>query len=101
MKSYQRFLSQNAGFDLYWLKKDKQKIEETINCPECGNSQINKDYSRAELVCKNCGLVIDAEIIDHSPEWRAFNNEQQEKRARVGAPMTYTRHDKGLSTILW
>lgn len=82
------------------IKKDKQKIEETINCPECGNTHINKDYSRAELVCKNCGLVIDAEIIDHSPEWRAFDNEQQEKRARVGAPMTYTRHDKGLSTMI-
>ena len=80
--------------------KEKQKIEETINCPECGSANLNRDYSRAELVCKNCGLVIDAEIIDHGPEWRAFDSDQREKRARVGAPMTYTLHDKGLSTMI-
>jgi transcription initiation factor TFIIB len=39
-------------------------------------------------------------MIDHGPEWRAFDSEQREKRARTGAPMTYTIHDKGLSTII-
>ncbi len=82
------------------VKKEKQKIEETINCPDCGCKSINRDYSRGELVCKSCGLVIDAEIIDHGPEWRAFDSDQRDKRARVGAPMTYTLHDKGLSTVI-
>jgi transcription initiation factor TFIIB len=39
-------------------------------------------------------------MIDQGPEWRAFDNEQREKRARTGAPMTYTIHDKGLSTMI-
>jgi len=52
------------------------------------------------LVCKDCGLVIDEDLIDHGPEWRAFDSEQREKRARTGAPMTYTIHDKGLSTVI-
>jgi transcription initiation factor TFIIB len=82
------------------VKKEKQKIEETISCPECGSVYLDRDYSRAEVVCKECGLVIDAEIIDHGPEWRAFDSEQREKKARVGAPMTYTIHDKGLSTMI-
>jgi len=74
-------------------KKEKQQIEETIKCPECGSTHISRDY---------CGLVIDEDIIDHGPEWRAFDSEQREKRARTGAPMTYTIHDKGLSTrISW
>ena len=81
-------------------KKDKQKIEETIKCPECGSTHLSKDYSRAELVCRDCGLVIDQDFIDHGPEWRAFDSEQREKRARTGAPMTYTIHDKGLSTMI-
>ena len=80
--------------------KNKQKIEEIAKCPECGSSSIRKDYSRAELVCNDCGLVIDEDLIDHGPEWRAFDSEQREKRARVGAPMTYTLHDKGLSTMI-
>jgi transcription initiation factor TFIIB len=80
--------------------QNKQQIEEITQCPKCGSTQLTKDYSRAELICKNCGLVIDAELIDHGPEWRAFDSEQREKRARAGAPMTYTIHDKGLSTTI-
>ena len=80
--------------------KNRQVVEEIMECPKCGGTQLSKDYSRAELVCEKCGLVIDAEIIDHGPEWRAFDSEQREKKARIGAPMTYTIHDKGLSTTI-
>ena len=82
------------------MVKEKQKIEEIVQCPECGSNHLSKDYSRAELVCGNCGFVLDEDIIDHGPEWRAFDSEQREKRARTGAPMTYTIHDKGLSTMI-
>jgi transcription initiation factor TFIIB len=80
------------------FNKNKQKIEETMKCPSCGSFHLMIDYSRAELVCSKCGLVIDAELIDQGPEWRAFDSEQREKKARTGSPMTYTIHDKGLST---
>ena len=80
--------------------KEKQKIEETVKCPECGSTHLSRDFSRAELVCEDCGLVIDEDFIDHGPEWRAFDSDQREKRARTGAPMTYTIHDKGLSTMI-
>jgi len=82
------------------VKKEKQKIEEIVQCPECGSNHLSKDYSRAELVCRNCGLVLDENMIDQGPEWRAFDSEQREKRARTGAPMSYTIHDKGLSTMI-
>jgi len=81
-------------------KENKQQVEETIKCPKCGSTHLTRDYSRAELVCEDCGLVIDEDFIDHGPEWRAFVSDQREKRARVGAPMTYTIHDKGLSTMI-
>lgn len=81
-------------------KNGKQKIEETLKCPKCGSSHLSKDYSRAELVCQKCGLVIDEEIMDHGPEWRAFDSEQYKKKARAGPPMKYTIHDKGLSTTI-
>jgi transcription initiation factor TFIIB len=81
-------------------KEIKRKIEEIMHCPECGCGHLSKDYSRAELVCSSCGLVVDEDIIDHGPEWRAFDNEQKEKRSRTGPPMTYTLHDKGLSTTI-
>ena len=80
--------------------KNKQTIEETMKCPKCNCTHLTKDYSRAELVCEKCGLVIDAEIMDEGPEWRAFDSEQVEKKARTGSPMKYTIHDKGLSTTI-
>jgi transcription initiation factor TFIIB len=69
-------------------------------CPECGSTRLMRDHRCAEIVCMNCGFVIAAKIADRGPEWRAFTNEQRAKRARVGAPLTYTIHDKGLSTII-
>lgn len=59
-----------------------------------------RDYSRAQITCTNCGLVLTDRIIDEGPEWRAFDQEQRDKRARVGAPLTFTIHDKGLSTMI-
>ena len=81
-------------------KKNKQQVEEITQCPECGSTHLTRDYARGELVCEDCGLVIDEDFIDHGPEWRAFDSEQREKRSRVGAPLTYTIHDKGLSTVI-
>lgn len=82
------------------IRKDMQKIEETLLCPECGSKSLNTDEYRAELICNDCGLVIEDGLIDYGPEWRAFNNDQREKRARTGTPMTPLLHDKGLSTII-
>ena len=75
-------------------------IVETMQCPECNSRNNITDYVRAEVFCNNCGLVIDADFIDQGPEWRAFDSEQRDRRARTGSPMTYTRHDKGLATTI-
>ena len=82
------------------MRKKKAEIEEIKKCPECDSTHITQDYKRGELVCKDCGLVIDDSYIDQGPEWRAFDPEQREKKARTGAPMNYTVHDKGLSTMI-
>ena len=83
------------------MKEDVAEMEkqETI-CPECGSTKLINDHERGEVVCGSCGLVIDDNIVDMGPEWRAFDHEQRDKRTRVGAPITYTIHDKGLSTMI-
>ena len=72
----------------------------TRRCPECGSNRIMKDYESAEIVCMGCGYVVVAELTNQGPEWRAFDAEQRAKRARAGAPATFTIHDKGLSTMI-
>ncbi len=69
-------------------------------CPECGSDRLMRDTDAAEIVCMNCGFVIADKLADRGPEWRAFDDEQRAKRARAGAPLTYTIHDKGLSTMI-
>ncbi|UCH58034.1 MAG: transcription initiation factor IIB [Candidatus Bathyarchaeota archaeon] len=76
------------------------KSDKVSGCPECGKADLIRDYEAGELVCEHCGMVVSSELFDHGPEWRAFNLEQREKRTRVGAPLTWTIHDKGLSTII-
>lgn len=69
-------------------------------CPECGSTHLMRDNESAEIVCMDCGYVIATKLADRGPEWRAFDHEQQSKRTRVGAPVTFTIHDKGLSTMI-
>jgi transcription initiation factor TFIIB len=69
-------------------------------CPECSSENLVKSTDRAELVCDDCGLVIEEEQIDPGPEWRAFNHQERQQKSRVGAPTTQTMHDKGLTTTI-
>jgi transcription initiation factor TFIIB len=61
--------------------------------------EIVNDPDNGELVCGKCGLVVEDELIDMGPEWRAFTITEKENRARTGLGATYTLYDKGLSTV--
>ncbi len=80
----------------------KKETTETVEncCPECKSTLFKYDQSKGERTCRCCGLVIEENIIDNGPEWRAFDHEQRDKRTRVGAPTTSTIHDQGLSTTI-
>ncbi len=78
------------------IEGEKEELER--KCPSCNNSSLVRDYQRNIVICEKCGRIIKEDIKDRGPEWRAFDQEQREKRSRGGSPMTYTIHDKGLST---
>lgn len=75
----------------------EQSMPET--CPECDGRGITDD-EHGEVACEDCGLVLDADAIDHGPEWRAFTDRQKDDRSRVGAPITNLMHDNGLSATM-
>ncbi|MFG1555702.1 MAG: transcription initiation factor IIB [Thermoplasmataceae archaeon] len=71
-------------------------------CSECNSEHLIRDYERGELICNDCGMVVEDAFIDQGPEWRAFDTDQDDKRSRTGSPMTFLSHDKGLATeISW
>lgn len=76
-----------SGFD-----EDVQTDETTSGCPECGG---RVETNTVETVCEGCGLVIDEHAIDHGGE-PVYNNKDE----RTGAPLTASRHDRGLSTTI-
>ncbi len=67
-------------------------------CPECGGINLILNKEKGEVICKDCGLVIEEKMIDFGQEWREFDQEGADKKRRTGAPMTYTKYDRGLGT---
>jgi len=74
------------------------KLEVINRCPECDSSRVVQDYHRGERVCNACGLVISDTFIDEGPEWRAFNTDENNSRARTGPPIDYRAANRDLST---
>jgi transcription initiation factor TFIIB len=68
-------------------------------CPECG-ADVVADERRGERVCEECGVVVAEGTVDHGPEWRSFTTQEKRERSRVGAPVTETLHDRGLSSVI-
>ncbi len=62
----------------------------TQKCPECGSSKLIVHKDKGEVICKDCGLVVEDRIIDHSQEWQEFDSDKSEKRRRTGAPASYS-----------
>ncbi len=67
-------------------------------CRSCGCTKAVSDYERGEVYCSKCGLVLEDTLFDFGPEWRAFDREQLDKRARTGGLLRYAKLGKGLTT---
>lgn len=66
-----------------------------MGCPDCGG-RVSHDSDG--MVCTNCGLVIEDTVISFSQEWRAYDQEEFQRRARAGLPETPLYSDRGLLT---
>ena len=76
------------------------KTGERGRCPDCETDTVIRDPDRGERLCRECGLVLSEDPIDYGPEWRAFNAEEHDELSRVGAPLTSSMHDRGLTTTI-
>ncbi len=72
---------------MYYIKK----------CPECEGINLFVNREKGEVICKDCGLVVEDKMVEFGQEWREFEDDGGRK-SRAGAPMTYTQYDQGLGT---
>jgi len=69
-------------------------------CPECGGSIIPL-IETGDVVCNQCGLVIDEKNVDFSHNGRrAYTNQEKNNREQTGAPISILLPDIGLSTVM-
>jgi hypothetical protein len=51
-------------------EKANGKPEDVVaatRCTNCGSTHLTRDYERGELVCDECGLVLEESMIDQGP----------------------------------
>ncbi|MFX1309979.1 MAG: transcription initiation factor IIB family protein [Promethearchaeota archaeon] len=69
-------------------------------CPECGGSIIPL-INTGDVVCNQCGLVINEKNVDYSHNGRrAYTNQEKINREQTGAPISILLPDMGLSTVM-
>ncbi len=93
---------QNGVIGKMSIQKEVPKTHQHLTemCPECSSNNLIHDYDSGETICGACGLVLYNQMLDKGPEWRAFTQDEKASRSRVGAPASYSVHDKGLSTVI-
>lgn len=73
-------------------------MEKEEACSACGGTNSVVDYRHGEVLCNDCGLILNDKVFDFGPEWRAFDEDQMNKRARTGGPIKYAKQNIGLTT---
>lgn len=66
-------------------------------CPECGSVDLTYDDQKGEIVCNECGLIIEEKMVDTGQD-PGGQFDKSEKRSRGGAPISMQKFDKGLTT---
>ena len=55
------------------MADNNQHVEDIVKCPECGSRSLTRDETRGEVVCDDCGLVLEDNVIDQGAEWRVLS----------------------------
>ncbi len=66
-------------------------------CPECGSVDLTYDDQKGEIICNECGLIIEEKMVDTGQD-AGGQFDKAEKKGRGGAPISIQKFDKGLTT---
>jgi transcription initiation factor TFIIB len=66
-------------------------------CPECGSANLVYDEQRGEVICQDCGLVVEEKMVDTGQDLSG-QFDKSEKKGRGGSPLSMQKFDKGLTT---
>merc|ERR1712224_609439 len=89
-----RLILYSIFFDLSYrfLKKKMESNTGKLYCTNCSDGGIlQEDENEGQLICINCGIVLESRMLDHGADWNIVDN---------GVNLTGTDKDKGRATRL-
>jgi len=66
-------------------------------CPECNSVDLTYDDQKGEIICNECGLIVEEKMVDTGQDMGG-QFDKADKKGRGGAPMSLQKFDKGLTT---
>jgi len=66
-------------------------------CPECNSINLTYDEQKGEVICNNCGLVVEEKMV-YTGHDEHGKFDKADKKGRGGAPLSIQKFDKGLTT---
>ena len=66
-------------------------------CPECNSIDLTHDDQVGEIICNECGLIVEEKMVDTGQD-AGGQFDKAEKKGRGGAPTSLQKFDKGLTT---
>src|SRR3989344_5069119 len=66
-------------------------------CPECNSINLTHDEQKGEIICGDCGLIIEDKMVDTGQDVGG-QFDKSEKKGRGGAPISRQKFDQGLTT---
>ena len=66
-------------------------------CPECKSVDLTYDEQRGEIICNECGLIVEEKMVDTGQDVGG-QFDKTDKKGRGGAPISMQKFDKGLTT---
>jgi transcription initiation factor TFIIB len=68
-------------------KIEVMSVDEPVECFHCKSRRLFYSLDRGEIACLECGSVVVTRKMDRGAEWRAFSEEERERRRRTGPPL--------------
>ena len=66
-------------------------------CTECQSANLTYDAHLGEVICNDCGSVLEDQMVDTGADLSG-KFDKSEKKGRGGAPISMQKFDKGLTT---
>jgi hypothetical protein len=83
---------EEGSIDNNSLEAREKRMGDNEKCPECASKCLTRDETRGEVVCDDCGIIIEENEIDLRAERRVFSPEHGDEQSNSTFNIEVCRH---------